>query len=194
MAGRAFEFSNQVVECLEHVSTLLVPTSDHDSGDGDAYADTRRAALEIGRNHGLCVVLYDRSDERWTDTPNPEGPFGIDEIERDRRPHLEPQMREFADAGVEIRVWYASVPAITRILAAVQALDADAILVPESLDKPTLMDRLQPGDAGDMVARVLDQNVERPVHVFVLSEDGRVEVTATVDRTDRAQAAPSEAD
>jgi hypothetical protein len=185
------EFTERAIECAEHVHTVLVPTSEDDSGN-EAYPRARRAALELARRGSIRVVLYDRSDERWTDTPNPEGPYGIDEIEDDRRPHLGDQMREFVDAGIDVRAWYASVPAITRMLSAVQTLEADAVLVPESLDDPTMMDRLQPGDAGDMVSRVLDQNLEAPIHVFVVSDDGRVDVTTTVDRTDRSQAAPSE--
>jgi hypothetical protein len=46
------------------------------------------------------------------------------------------------------------------------------VLVPESIDNPKMMDRLQAGDdAGEQVGRVLDQNLERPVHVFVLGDD-----------------------
>jgi hypothetical protein len=190
LAG-TIEFSDRAVECAEHVHTLLVPTTEDDSGN-TAYPRARRAALELARRATLRVVLYDRSDERWTDTPNPEGPFGIDDIERDRRPHLIDQMREFADAGIDVRAWYASVPALTRVLAAVQALGADAVLVPEALDDATMMDRLQPGGAGDMVSRVLDQNLDDPIHVFVVSDDGRVDVSTTVDHTDRSRAAPSE--
>jgi hypothetical protein len=186
------EFSERAIECASHVHTLLVPTTEDDS-DNSAYPRARRAALELARRGTVRVVLYDRSDERWTDTPNPEGPFAIDEIERDRRPHLVDQMRDFAEAGIDVRAWYASVPALTRVLAAVQTLGADAVLVPESLDDATMMDRLQPGGAGDMVSRVLDQNVDDPIHVFVVSDDGRVDVSTTVDRTDRSQAAPSEA-
>lgn len=166
---------------------VLVPTSDRD----DAYGRARSAALAVAAGRDVTVVLYDRSDERWTDTPHPEGPFAPDEIERDRRPHLVDQMAEFTDAGVTVQAWYASVPALSAIISAVQELDADTILVPEKLHKPRVMDRLQAkGDPEEQIAHVLDQNVERTVHLLVVADDeDRIDATTTVDRTDRPTAA-----
>lgn len=171
------------------VRNFIVPTSDHD----ESYAAARRAALHLASAGGATVVLYDRSDERWTDTPHPEGPFGPDEIETDRRPHLPDQMQPFIEAGVDIRAWYASVPSLTAIISAIQALDADAVVVPDGLAKPRVMDRLQGGgDPEELIGHVLDQNLERPVHLFVVDTDsGEISITTTEDRTDRSDAAPS---
>jgi hypothetical protein len=167
-------------EVLGNVSLLLVPTDAGDESDR-----VRAAAVTLAREAGCSVVLHDRSDERWTDTPHPEGPYTIDEIDQDRA-HLVGQMQVFVEAGIDVTAWYASVPALTAVLTPVQTLGADGILVPESIDNPKMMDRLQAGDdAGEMIGRLLDQNIERPIHIFVLGDDGTIEVITTIDRTDR---------
>ncbi|CAN5377350.1 hypothetical protein BH23ACT3_BH23ACT3_18090 [soil metagenome] len=169
-------------EVLGNVSLLLVPTGP----DDESYDRARAAAVHLAREASCAVVLHDRSDERWTDTPHPEGPYTIDQIENEGREHLVEQMQTFVDAGIDVSAWYSSVPALTAVLTPVQTLGVDGILVPESIDNPKMMDRLQAGDgAGEMVARVLDQNIERPVHIFVLGDDGTIEVITTIDRTDR---------
>lgn len=171
---------------LGSVRTLVVPTDADDEG----YTRARRAALELASGastpDGMRIVLHDRSDERWTDTPHPEGPLDPATVAESEREHLVDQMRPFTDAGVEVHAWYASVPALTAIIAPVQELDAEAVLVPEWPERPRVMDRLQPGsDAGEQIGRVLDQNLERTVYVFVVRNDDVIEVLATVDRTER---------
>jgi hypothetical protein len=175
-------FTDTAREVLGNVSLLLVPTAP----DDESYDRARAAAVVLAREAGCAVVLHDRSDERWTDTPHPEGPYTIDQIDHDGRGHLVEQMQVFVDAGIDVTAWYASVPALTAVLTPVQTLGADGILVPESIDNPKMMDRIQAGDdAGEMVGRVLDQNIERPIHIFVLGDDGTIEVITTIDRTDR---------
>lgn len=185
-AGGAFRLTDATVEALGSVRTIIVPTD----ADDDGYDRARRAALQLASSlppdDRPTIVLHDRSDERWTDTPNPEGPFGIDEIETERRPHLAGQMQPFRDAGVEVRAWYASVPALTAVLTPVQELGAEAVLVPSEAESPRMMDRLQAGDdAGEQIGRVLDQQVDRTVFVFVVRDDDVVETLTTTDRTER---------
>lgn len=184
--GTMFQPTDATLAAVASVRTIVVPTDAGDTG----YERARRAALHLAT--GLpaearpTVVLHDRSDERWTDTPHPEGPFGPDEIDAERRPHLVEQIRPFCDAGIDVRVWYASVPALTAVLTSVQSLGADAVVVPARPESPKMMDRLQAGeDAGEQIGRVLDQQLDRPVFVFVVSEDGVIEALATVDRTQR---------
>lgn len=178
----AATFTDAAQTAIERVTLLVVPTAP----DDDSYDRSRAAALEIARRSSCKVVLHDRSDERWTDTPHPEGPYSTEQVDKDGRTHLVEQMKPFTDAGIDVQAWYASVPAITAVLTPIQTLKADAIIIPESIDHPKLMDRLQAGgDTGEKVGRVLDQNLERTVHVFVLSDDDTVEVITTVDNTDR---------
>lgn len=182
----AFRPTEATLAALASVRTLVVPTDADDAG----YERARRAALDLlassAHDARPAVVLHDRSDERWTDTPHPEGPFGPGEVEADRRPHLPGQMQPFVDAGLDVRAWYASIPALTAVITTVQTLDADAVIVPAEPESPKMMDRLQAGDdAGDQIGRVLDQQLERSVFVFVVQEDGTIETLATVDRTER---------
>ncbi len=187
-----FTLTPDAANLAASVRLLLVPTA----ADDDEFARARRAAAQLALSGSATVVLYDRSDERWTDTPHPDGPFAPGEVDLEGRPHLEEQMSAFTDAGIDVKVWYASVPALTAVISAVQGVDADAVVVPEHLDKPRIMDRLQSGDdTAELIGRVLDQNLERPVHLFVVAEaSDDVSVTTTADRTDRPDAAPSEAD
>lgn len=182
MSNVSLSFTDAAQTAIERVSLIVVPTAP----DDESYDRSRAAAIEIARRASAKVVLHDRSDERWTDTPHPDGTYTADQVAEHGRDHLVHQMAAFSDAGVPVEAWYASVPAITSVLTPVQTLGADAIVVPESIDNPKLMDRLQAGgDVGEQVGRVLDQNLERPVHVFVLGDDGTVEVATTVDNTDR---------
>jgi hypothetical protein len=123
------------------------------------------------------VLLYDRSHERWTDHPHPKGPVTADEIVDDERQHLVLQLREFEDAGVTAAAWLATLPALTAMLDMIQALDVDAILLPEQLDEPKLMDRLQAGDtAPAMVQRIAEASLQRPPVVLSVPEDGPITV------------------
>lgn len=182
MTDTSFTFTEAADAVAAAVKLIVVPTAP----DDDGFTRARHAARRIADASGCTVVLYDRSDERWTDTPDPEGPIELADVDRENRPHLVEQMQEFADAGIDVKAWYASVPAITRVLVAVQHLDADAVVVPESIESPRVMDRLQAGeDTGEQIGRVLDQNIERSVHIFVVGDDDTVEVLATVDNTPR---------
>jgi hypothetical protein len=182
MSDSSFTLTDAARAAADNVSLLVVPTAP----DDESYDRARAAAVHLASTASCAVILHDRSDERWTDTPHPEGPYTVDEIDAGERGHLIDQMAPFLDAGIDVKAWYASVPAITALLTPVQTLGADGILVPESIDNPKMMDRLQAGDdAGEKVGRVLDQNLERPVHVFVLGDDGTIEVMTTVDNTER---------
>lgn len=158
------------------VSTLhriIVPT---DEGDA-ALARTREVALYLAREHDIEVVLYDRSGERWTDTPHPAGPLSGDEIDAERRPHLVRQLRDFEAAGVAVTAWLATVPALTAMLDALQQLDVDGVLLPEHLDEPKVMDRLQAGsDTAVMVDRVAELQMPTPPTVLVVPDSGPVRV------------------
>lgn len=181
-----FRPTEATIRAMASVRTMVVPTDADDAG----YERARRAALHLATAAPAearpTVVLHDRSDERWTDTPHPEGPFGPTEIDAERRPHLMDQIQPFCDAAVPVRAWYASVPAMTAVLTSVQTLGADAVIVPSAPESPKMMDRLQTGDdTGEQIGRVLDQQLDRTVFVFVVRDDDVIETLVTVDRTGR---------
>jgi hypothetical protein len=152
---------------------LAIATDEAD----EALARVRRVALGLARTHGFEVVLYDRSQERWTDHPHPTGPVTADDVVDTDREHLVRQLRDFEDAGVTASAWLATIPALTAMLDMLQALDVDAIMLPEHLEEPKLMDRLQPGaTAPMMVQRIAELSMQRPPVVLSVPEDGPIKV------------------
>lgn len=143
----------------------------------EALARVRRVALGLARTHGFDVVLYDRSNERWTDHPHPVGPVDAGEIDENDRPHLVQQLREFTDAGVGATAWLATVPAITAMLDLFQTLEVDAVMLPDQLDDPKMADRLETGDSpGETIQRVAGLSLERPPLILSVPEAGPITV------------------
>jgi hypothetical protein len=161
-----------VDDAVGSVGRRVVPTDEADAG----LARARHVALELARKWDAEVVLYDRSAERWTDTPHPSGPSPLDKIDPARRPHLDQQMRQFIDAGLRVTAYLATVPALTAILDVLQELDVDAIVLPDALESPTVMDRLQVGsDPVEMVGRIAGLQLDRTAPaVLAVDSDGRV--------------------
>lgn len=173
-ADTTFEIDPDAASAMADITRMVVPTDDRD----DAVARTRAAALVFARTYGFEVVLYDRSDERWTDTPNASGPFTADEIDADHRPHLPGQLRDFEAAGVRATAWLATVPALTAMLDVLQDLRVDGVLLPDALDHPKLMDRIQIGsDPASMVDRVAELQMPTPPIVFVVPAEGPTTIT-----------------
>jgi hypothetical protein len=167
------ETTDRIAAAIEHVRRLAIATDDSD----EALARVRSVALDLARTYGFEVVLYDRSNERWTDHPHPEGPVTVDELDGKDRDHLVDQLREFAAAGVVATAWLATVPALTAMLDVMQTLDVDAVMLPGSLDEPTLADRLQSGSSPSaMVQRVADLNLAQPPVMFEVPESGPIRV------------------
>jgi len=179
-----------VPDGLGDVTRLVVPTDDTDSALGRA----RRVALQIARATDAEVVLYDRSDERWTDTPHPSGPFAVDQVDGERRPHLVRQMREFVDAGVTTTAWLATVPALTAMLDVLQDLEVDVVVVPDRLDAPRMMDRLQVGSTpAEMVERIARLQLPRTPALVSVADDGVARiVTSTAGATTTENTTPQE--
>lgn len=158
---------------------IVVPT---DPGD-ERLARAREAALQLAVEHGWELVLYDRSHERWTDTPHPSGPVRADELDRDEWEHLVRQLRDIEAAGVTATAWLATVPALTAMIDVLQELAVDGVLLPAHLDQPRIMDRLlEGGDPAGMVERVSDLHLDPPPIVLVLDDDGGLSVQPGPDR------------
>ena len=169
-----FEIEPAAASAMSGITRMVVPTDERD----DALAHTREAALSFARTFGFDVVLYDRSDERWTDTPHASGPFTAAEIDAEHRPHLPRQLRDFEAAGVRATAWLATVPALTAMLDVLQELQVDGVLLPDSLDHPKMMDRIQIGaDPASMVDRVAELQMPTPPTVFVVPTTGPTTIT-----------------
>lgn len=162
-----------VEHALDEATRVAVATDESDA----ALARVRSIAVDLAERHHFDVVLYDRSEERWTDHPHPKGPVTADELEGGDRDHLVSQLRMFEDAGVGATAWLATVPALTAMLDVLQELDVDAVLLPQQLDEPKLMDRIQIGSSPpEMVRRVAELNLRRPPTILAVDEAGDVSV------------------
>lgn len=168
---------------------VVVPTD----ADGDGMARARRAATQLASTHGWELVLYDRSNERWTDTPHPAGLVTADEIDRDERGHLARQMDDIEAAGVDVAAWLATVPALTAMIDVFQAADVDGVVVPDQLDSPKMMDRLQTGGSpDDLIARVAELQLDSSPAFLVVHESGKI--TLAADRGHTAASAEANTD
>lgn len=168
-------------EVIERLHRIVVPTDDRD----ESLGGLRAVALRLAREFDLDVVLYDRSNERWTDTPHPSGPFTADQIDAGERPHLVRQLRDFEAGGVTATAWLATVPALTAMLDVLQELDVDGVVLPAELDHPKFMDRIQVGaDVADMVNRVAELQMPDAPVVLVVADDGPITI-ATIDEETR---------
>jgi len=164
-----------VREAMPHVQRMIVPTDDGDA----ALAHARAAALELATRFDTELVLYDRTGERWTDTPHPKGPLRLLDLDAGEHPHLVEQLRECEAAGVDAVAYLATVPALTAMIDALQELEIDCVLLPRDLDHPTLMDRLQPGDhPAQMVQRVSELQVDQSPVMLVVGPDNVVDLAS----------------
>jgi hypothetical protein len=164
-----FVLRSGVREAMRQVERMIVPTDDRDA----ALAHARAAALELAARFDVELVLYDRSGERWTDTPHPKGPLRLLELDSDEHPHLVAQLRECEAAGVDAVAYLATLPALTAMIDALQDMEIDCVVLPRDLEHPKLMDRLQLGShPSQMVQRVSELQLgDSPVMLVV---DGNV--------------------
>jgi hypothetical protein len=124
------------------------------TGEDGRFIAVRERAIELARERGAGLLLYDGDAASPFSSPIPtnwsaEGT----EVHRDRlepddldaagRASLARQVREARDAGVEAWGWLPT-EADTRDLAAyAESQRASLILVPDELEEPGLLDRLQ---------------------------------------------------
>lgn len=162
----------------ERASVLVVPT---DEGD-PALALAREAAAWMAAEYDIELILYDRSGERWTDTPHPKGPLEASAIGEDR-PHLRRQLDELRERGVRATAWLATVPALTAVTDVLDELDVDGIVLPDHLDRPKMMDRLQVGAGpAEMVERVAALQTDGPAPgVLVVGDDREIRLLGPDD-------------
>lgn len=155
----------EVRSALDGVTTMVVPI---DAGADDALANTRRVAISLAAASGARLVLLDRSDTTYADTPR------IHELSREAaadldRPYLVAGIDEAKAAGVEATGFQHSLPGDEALSDTVDEVGAQALVVPASLSSPGLFGRLK----GDVVARA-EAATPSWTTVFVVADDGSV--------------------
>ena len=170
--SRDAEMSEHTKDVLRTLHRVVVPTD----ASGEAMARARAAARRLASRYGFEVVLYDRSHESWTISPHAQDLLGVDDVDAGERPHLVAQMREFIDAGVTVWAYLAIVPSITAITDAIQEHGVDGVMVPEHLEHPKLMDRLQSTHSrtADLVEHIITFETDSRPTVLVVPDQGPV--------------------
>lgn len=128
-----------------------------DDSDDPGLAAARAYAAELAARAAVSVILYDRSEETWADTPHPEGPLSLGDDQLQGRTELVRQMLEIREMGAEPLAWIATLPSISAVLTAIIDTKADVVAVSESMDRKILERAL----VGDSVASALRNQLDR---------------------------------
>ncbi|HEX9411263.1 MAG TPA: hypothetical protein VF986_06165 [Actinomycetota bacterium] len=141
-----------------------------DGGREPAYRRAWAVALALAARGKARLLLVDRSQETWADTPHHLGPYGPEELRRKGRHHLDGQLAEAEAKGVEVLVWIPSLPLPESYYQETLSHNrVDLAVLPERFEHPKLLDRL----AGTRAARMAKALAPR-VPVVQVFGDGRV--------------------
>lgn len=159
-----------VAGAVRAASVILVPVDD---GADDALARARTAAIALAALGDAKLVLLDRSDTTYADTPRV---FELDraEVAEIDRPYLLAGIDAAAEAGVTATAFQHSLPGDEALTDAAEQVSADLIVVPDDLDSPGLLARLKGGDAEDRAVQAAPSGTS----VVIVTADGRLEVVA----------------
>lgn len=130
---------------VEAASVVLVPVDD---GKDDALAQARRVAIALASLGDAKLVLLDRADTTYADTPRIFELSRAEVAEIDR-PYLLAGIDEAEAAGVSATAFQHSLPGDEALTDAVDRVVADLVVVPVELDSPGLLARLKGGDVED---------------------------------------------
>lgn len=153
-----------VADAVRAATTVLVSVDD---GNDPARERSRLAAQQLAGLAGARLVLLDRVDTTYADTPR-VAELGRAEVEAIDRPYLLRQIDEASDAGVSATAFQHSLPGTEALTDAAEATSADLIVVPHDLDKPGFLDHFRQGDSAERSADAAPQGVA----VVVVASDG----------------------
>jgi hypothetical protein len=130
----------RIVDALHDADMILTIV---DGGREPAYRRSWAVALDFARRAGATLMLADRSQETWGDTPHHSGPFTPDEVRSMGRHHLDQYLDEAEAAGVLVMVWIPSLPLPESYYEETLSHNrVDLAVLPERLEHPKLLDRL----------------------------------------------------
>lgn len=151
---------------VEAAATIVVPVDD---GSDDALARARDVAVSLAKLGDARLVLLDRVDTTYADTPR------VNELTRDEvagidRPYLLDQLDAASAAGVAATAFQHSLPGDEALTDTVTTLGADLVVVPVDMDSPGFLDRLK---HDDVEARAVEATPDG-VPVVAVAADGTV--------------------
>lgn len=155
-----------VAEVVRRATTVLVPVDD---GSDGARERARQVAMDLAVLGEARLVLLDRLDTTYADTPR------INELSRDEatgidRDYLLPFFDEAAERGLAVTAFQHSMPGSEAFTSAVERVGADLVVAPASLDEPGIWDRLKRVDQGEMV----EEAVPDSVAVVIVGDEGEL--------------------
>ena len=114
-----------------------------DAGREPAYRQSRSVAMTLARRTGATLLLVDRSQETWADTPHHQGPFTPKDLRGMGKVHLDDQLEEAAAEGVDVRVWVSSLPLPEGYYEeTANHIRVGLSVLPERLEHPKIAERL----------------------------------------------------
>jgi hypothetical protein len=129
----------RIVDALGDANMILAIV---DGGREPAYRRSWSVALSFARRTGATLMLADRSQETWGDTPHHSGPFTPDQIRRMGKHHLDEYLEQAEAAGVVVLVWIPSLPLPESYYEETLSHNhVDLAVLPERLEHPKLLDR-----------------------------------------------------
>jgi hypothetical protein len=134
--------------------TVIIATDDRVASP---YAEMRGSAVRWAAREGARVILYDRSAESYFLDPYPRGPWTADvegaplresllapaQLEPLGRHYLAEQVGAVREEGLDAYAWLPTRPGVTGMADAVERFGADLVILPSSLERPSLIDRVR---------------------------------------------------
>jgi hypothetical protein len=165
-------FSRRLAGIVHPHRGVLVVIDDSDDPGVAAAVDV---AAALATEASVPVILYDRSDENWYDTPHPVGPLPIDDERLSGRLHVTGRMRRLNGAGVQTLAWVATLPSISGVATALRETGADVVVLPESM-RLRLLERIKADSAAEMVRETVVTDLDLEGTVIEVADDGSVRV------------------
>jgi hypothetical protein len=113
-----------------------------DAKEQPGYHRAQRVALALAYLGGATMLLFDRSQETWAETPHHRGPYTNEDAHRLGLEHLYGFLEAAATCGVDVIVWLPSLPLLESYDEAVSVYGVDLSVLPTMIDHPKIIERL----------------------------------------------------
>jgi hypothetical protein len=133
------DLDRTILDVARRARVILTLT---DSKDRRGYQLSQRVALGLASVSGARILLVDRSQETWAETPHHRGPFTDQEARQFQMRHLNGFLDAAAIYGVPTAVWLPSLPLFESYDEAVSLNGVDLSVLPDRIAHPKIIERL----------------------------------------------------